>query len=53
MISSQEKEKDDEVQAEVSRAIIEALPRLFAKHQTVPTRVVDILSIPQIGRAHV
>lgn len=49
---SPEKEKDDEVQAEVSRAIIEALPRLFAKHQTVPSRVVDILSIPRLISLH-
>lgn len=36
------------MQAEVSRAVIEALPRLFAKHQTIPSRVVDILSIPRL-----
>lgn len=47
-VLEQEKEKEDDVQAEVSRAVIEALPRLFAKHQTIPSRVVDILSIPRL-----
>ncbi|SCV69509.1 BQ2448_2529 [Microbotryum intermedium] len=44
----QGKEQDDEVQADVTRAVIEALPRLFAKHQTVSTRIVDILAIPRL-----
>lgn len=48
MYRPQEKEKEDDVQAEVSRAVIESLPRLFAKHQTIPARVVDILSIPRL-----
>ncbi|KAK4699710.1 cohesin complex subunit SA-1/2, partial [Phenoliferia sp. Uapishka_3] len=46
--SKKEKEKEDENLAEISRIVIEALPRLFAKHQTVPSRVVDLLAIPTL-----
>lgn len=44
----QEREKDDAAQTEISAAIIEALPRLFIKYQTVPARLVDILTIPRL-----
>ncbi|KAL8292902.1 hypothetical protein RQP46_000596 [Phenoliferia psychrophenolica] len=46
--TKKEKEKDDETMSEISRAVIDALRRLFAKHQTVPTRVVDLLAIPTL-----
>ncbi|GAA5880996.1 hypothetical protein JCM1840_007214 [Sporobolomyces johnsonii] len=46
--SKKDKEQDDEDQASISRAIIDALPRLFSKHQTFPTRMIDILSIPRL-----
>ena len=32
----------------VGRAIIEALPKLFSKNQTIPARVVDILALPRL-----
>ncbi|SGZ15754.1 BQ5605_C029g10698 [Microbotryum silenes-dioicae] len=46
--SKKGKEQDDEVQADVTRAVIEALPRLFAKHQMVLARIIDILAIPRL-----
>lgn len=45
---TQDRERDDNVQADVTRVVIDALPRLFAQHQTVPARIVDILSIPRL-----
>ncbi|GAA6000843.1 cohesin subunit IRR1 [Rhodotorula paludigena] len=42
------KEQEDETHADVSRAVIEALPKLFSKNQTFPTRIVDILAIPRL-----
>ncbi|GAA5919670.1 hypothetical protein JCM1841_005220 [Sporobolomyces salmonicolor] len=48
--SKKDKEQDDEDQAGISRAIIDALPRLFSKHQTFPARMIDILSIPRLVR---
>ncbi|GAA5932633.1 cohesin subunit IRR1 [Sporobolomyces koalae] len=44
----QDKEQDEEEQAAVTRAVIDALPRLFAKHQTFPGRMIDILAIPRL-----
>lgn len=44
----QGKEQEDETHADVSRAVIEALPKLFSKNQTFPTRIVDILAIPRL-----
>lgn len=34
--------------SDMTRAVIDGLPRLFAKHQTVPARIVDILAIPRL-----
>ena len=48
MYAGQEKEEDEETLSGISRAVIEALPRLFTKHQTVPSRVVDLLAIPTL-----
>ncbi|GAA5877410.1 hypothetical protein JCM16303_003321 [Sporobolomyces ruberrimus] len=46
--SKKDKEIDEEQQASIARAVIDALPRLFAKHQTFPARMVDILAIPRL-----
>ncbi|KZT43430.1 hypothetical protein SISSUDRAFT_1040461 [Sistotremastrum suecicum HHB10207 ss-3] len=41
------KEGDEAVNAEITRALIEALPKLFAKHQTDEGRISEVLLIPQ------
>ncbi|GAA5954369.1 hypothetical protein JCM3765_004438 [Sporobolomyces pararoseus] len=46
--TKKDKEQDDELQAEIARAVIDALPRLFAKHQTFPARMIDVLAIPRL-----
>ncbi|GAA6013136.1 hypothetical protein JCM11491_005192 [Sporobolomyces phaffii] len=46
--SKKDKEQDDEQQAAIARAVIDALPRFFAKHQTFPARMVDILAVPRL-----
>ncbi|GAA6029512.1 hypothetical protein JCM8097_003715 [Rhodosporidiobolus ruineniae] len=46
--SKKDKEQDDEDLAALSRAVIDALPKLFAKHQTFPGRMVDVLAIPRL-----
>ncbi|GAA5977007.1 hypothetical protein JCM11641_002225 [Rhodosporidiobolus odoratus] len=46
--NKKEREEEDEKLANISRAVIEALPKLFAKHQTLPGRMVDVLSIPRL-----
>jgi len=46
--SAKQKEEDDEAMSDVSRALIDSIGRLFAKHQVVPTRMVDILAIPRL-----
>ncbi|BGP45801.1 cohesin complex subunit [Rhodotorula kratochvilovae] len=43
-----DKEAEDEEHSSIGRAIIEALPKLFSKNQTIPARVVDILSLPRL-----
>ncbi|GAA5879860.1 hypothetical protein JCM3774_002262 [Rhodotorula dairenensis] len=47
-VSKKDQEQEDEDLAHVSRVVIEALPKLFAKHQTFATRMVDILAIPRL-----
>lgn len=44
----QDQEQEDEDLANVSRVVIEALPKLFAKHQTFASRMIDILAIPRL-----
>ncbi|GAA5920161.1 hypothetical protein JCM6882_006360 [Rhodosporidiobolus microsporus] len=46
--TKKEREQDDEDFAALSRAVIDALPKLFAKHQTFTGRMVDVLSIPRL-----
>lgn len=40
--------EDDTSQADMTRAMIPALPRLFAKYQTDAPRIADVLLIPQV-----
>lgn len=44
----QDQEQEDEELATVSRVVIYALPKLFAKHQAFPARMADILAIPRL-----
>ncbi|GAA6050117.1 hypothetical protein JCM3770_001381 [Rhodotorula araucariae] len=43
-----DKEAEDEEHSSVGRAIIAALPKLFSKNQTIPSRIVDILAFPRL-----
>lgn len=47
-VSKKDQEQEDEDLANVSRVVIEALPKLFAKHQTFASRMIDILAIPRL-----
>lgn len=46
--TTRRQDKDEEAQSQIGRSVIDALPRLFAKHQTHPARIVDILAIPRL-----
>ncbi|GAA6003229.1 hypothetical protein JCM10207_001811 [Rhodosporidiobolus poonsookiae] len=46
--SKKDKDADEETLSELSRAVIDALPRLFSKHQTFPGRMVDVLAVPRL-----
>jgi cohesin complex subunit SA-1/2 len=47
-IALRRQDKDEDAQSQIGRAVIDALPRLFAKHQTHPARIVDVLAIPRL-----
>ncbi|GAA5978615.1 hypothetical protein JCM10908_004424 [Rhodotorula pacifica] len=47
-VTKKDQEQEDEDIANVSRVVIDALPKLFAKHQTFPARMIDILAIPRL-----
>ncbi|KAI0342546.1 hypothetical protein BDW22DRAFT_1357931 [Trametopsis cervina] len=42
------KGEEDTVSSDITRALIKALPRLFAKYQTDPGRMSDVLHLPQL-----
>ncbi|KAI0058337.1 hypothetical protein BV25DRAFT_1283433 [Artomyces pyxidatus] len=44
--SGVKKGEEETVTSDITRALIKGLPRLFAKHQTDETRIVEVLSIP-------
>ncbi|GAA6060152.1 hypothetical protein JCM10212_001449 [Sporobolomyces blumeae] len=46
--SKKDKEADDEEQNNIARVVIGALPRLFSKHQTSSSRMLDVLSVPRL-----
>lgn len=43
-----QKEDAEEAMSDVSRALMDSVGRLFAKHQVVPSRMVDVLAIPRL-----
>ncbi|PRQ73544.1 hypothetical protein AAT19DRAFT_15111 [Rhodotorula toruloides] len=46
--TKKDKEREDEDLATISRAVIEALPKLFSRNQTYASRIIDILAIPRL-----
>ncbi|BGP22583.1 cohesin complex subunit SA-1/2 [Rhodotorula toruloides] len=46
--TKKEKEREEEDQATISRAVVEALPKLFSRNQTYASRIIDILAIPRL-----
>ncbi|GAA5922470.1 hypothetical protein JCM3775_005740 [Rhodotorula graminis] len=48
MSKKKEQEAIDEEVANVGRALIEALPKLFSKNQAYSSRLIDILSLPRL-----
>ncbi|GAA5890955.1 hypothetical protein JCM8208_003106 [Rhodotorula glutinis] len=48
MTKKKDQEAIDEEVANVGRALIEALPKLFSKNQAYSSRIIDILSLPRL-----
>ncbi|BGP05787.1 cohesin complex subunit [Rhodotorula toruloides] len=46
--TKKDKEREDEDQATIARAVIDALPKLFSRNQTYASRITDILAIPRL-----
>ncbi|KAM0792165.1 hypothetical protein ACM66B_004862 [Microbotryomycetes sp. NB124-2] len=46
--TKKEQEEQDETLAEMTQYMVNVLPDLFARHQTIPARVIDILAIPRV-----